>query len=157
MTKEKAMRLVVVWAAVLFAAMVTGCATVEYSSPGRLKNVSVKGAPGAEAGRHVAITTSGYNLFWCIPLVSGDLGWDGTKREIKGSPSFFTDQVGFQELQTALQKIADTRNCDLADVSFHDSDGFYADASWGGLIGMFFGSSQMGVSAILIPRGNIAK
>ena len=155
--KHKTMTLAVAGVAALFAVMVTGCASVEYSSPGKLKNVSVKGAPGAEAGRHVAITTSGYNMLWCIPLVSGDLRWDDEKREIKGGFSLFSDQVGFQELQTALQKIAETRNCNLADVSFHDSDGFYADVSWGGLIGMFFGSSQMGVSAVLVPRESIAK
>ena len=143
--------------AALFAAMVTGCASVEYSSPGVLKNVSVKGAPGAEAGQHVAITTSGYYMFWCVPLVSGDLRWDEEKREIKGGFSFFSDQVGFQELQTALQKIAETRNCDLADVNFHDFDGFYADVSYAGIIGALFGSSHMGVSAILVPREAIAK
>ena len=147
----------VVGIAVLSAALVTGCASVEYSSPGKLKNVSVKGAPGAEAGQHVAITTSGYYMFWSIPLVSGDLRWDDAKREIKGGASFFTDQVGFQELQTALQKIAEVRNCDLADVNFHDSDAFYADVSYAGIIGSLFGSSHMGVSAILVPRENIAK
>ena len=155
--KHKTMTLAVAGVMTLLAAMVTGCASVEYSSPGKLKNVSVKGAPGAEAGQHVAITTSGYYMFWCIPLVSGDLRWDSAKREIKGGFSLFTDQVGFQELQTALQKIAETRNCNLADVTFHDSDGFYADVSWGGLVGAFFGSSEMGVSAILVPRENIAK
>ena len=85
----------VVGIAALFAAMVTGCASVEYSSPGKLNNISVKGAPGAEAGQHVAITTSGYNIMWHFPLVSGDLRWDDEKGEIKGGASFFTDQVGF--------------------------------------------------------------
>ena len=155
--KHRTMALAVAGFAALFAAMVAGCASVEYSSPGKLKNVSVKGAPGAEAGKHVAITTSGYYMLWCIPLVSGDLRWDGEKREIKGGFSFFTDQVGFQELQTALQKIAEVRNCDLADVNFHDSDGFYADVSYAGIVGSLFGSSHMGVSAILVPRERIAK
>ena len=155
--KHRTMALAVAGFAALFAAMVAGCASVEYSSPGKLKNVSVKGAPGAEAGKHVAITTSGYYMLWCIPLVSGDLRWDGEKREIKGGFSFFTDQVGFQELQTALQKIAEVRNCDLADVNFHDSDGFYADVSYAGIVGSLFGSSHMGVSAILVPRENSAK
>ena len=155
--KHRTMALAVAGFAALFAAMVAGCASVEYSSPGKLKNVSVKGAPGAEAGKHVAITTSGYYMLWCIPLVSGDLRWDDEKREIKGGFSFFTDQVGFQELQTALQKIAEVRNCDLADVNFHDSDGFYADVSYAGIVGSLFGSSHMGVSAILVPRENIAK
>ena len=155
--KHKTMTLAIAGVAALFAAMVTGCASVEYSSPGKLKNVSVKGAPRAKAGQHVAITTSGYYMLWCIPLVSGDLRWDDAKREIKGGFSFFTDQVGFQELQTALQKIAAARNCDLADVNFHDSDGFYADVSYAGIVGSLFGSSHMGVSAILVPRENIAK
>ena len=154
---HKTMTHAVVGIAALSAALVTGCASVEYSSPGKLNNISVKGAPGAEAGQHVAITTSGYYMFRCIPLVSGDLRWDDEKGEIKGGASFFTDQVGFEELQTALQKIAETRNCDLADVSFSDSDGFYTDVSWGGLVGTFFGSSQMGVSAVLVPRENVAK
>ena len=143
--------------AALSAALVTGCASVEYSSPGKLNNISVKGAPGAEAGQHVAITTSGYYMFWCIPLVSGDLRWDDEKHEIKGGFSLFSDQVGYQELQTALQNIADTRNCDLAEVNFHDSDGFYADVSYAGIVGAFFGSSQMGVSAVLVPRETAAK
>jgi len=155
--KRKTVKYAVAGVAALLVAIATGCATVEYSSPGQLNNISVKGAPGAEAGQHVAITTSGYNMFWCIPLFSGDLRWDSEKREIKGGTSFFSDQVGFEELQTALQNIAESRNCDLADVIFHDSDGFYADVSWGGLIGTFFGSSHMGVSAILIPRKTIAK
>jgi len=155
--KHKSVTHVVAGIAALFAAMVAGCASVEYSTPGKLKNVTVKGAPGAEAGQHVAITTLGYNMFGCIPLVSGDLRWDDEKHEIKGGFSLFSDQVGYRELQTALQNIAETRNCDLAEVNFHDSNGFYADASWGGLVGMCFGSSQMGVSAILVPRGNAAK
>ena len=155
--KQKATLFAIAGGAALFAAMVSGCATVEYSSPGKLAGITVKGAPGAEAGRHVAITTLGYNMLWCIPLFSGDLRWDSAESEIRGGTAFFSDQVGFQELQTALQKIAETRNCDLADVSFNDTDGFYTDVSWGGLVGTFFGSSQMNVSAVLVPRKPTAK
>ena len=139
-------------AAMLLAALFAGCATVEYSSPGKLGNMSVKGAKGAEAGQVVTITTSGYYMFWTIPLVSGDLEWDNEKNDIKGGTSFFSDQVGFNELQDALLKIAEVRDCDLADVSFCDSDQTYAGVSYGGAIGTCFGSSQMGVSAILVPR-----
>ena len=143
--------------AALLVAMVTGCATVEYSSPGMLRNVTVKGAKGAESGQVVTITTSGYYMFWTIPLVSGDLRWDAETQEICGGTSFFQDQVGFNELQDALLKIAETRNCDLADVSFSDSDSSYAGESYGGAIGTLFGSSHMGVSAILVPRKAMAK
>ena len=143
--------------AALLLAIVTGCVTVEYSSPGMLRNVTVKGAKGAEAGQVVTITTSGYYMLWTIPLVSGDLRWDAETQEICGGTSFFQDQVGFNELQEALLKIAETRNCDLADVYFCDSDSSYAGVSYGGAIGTLFGSSHMGVSAILVPRKPMAK
>ena len=155
--KEKVARPIRVGVAALFAAMAAGCATVEYSSPGMLRNVSVKGVQGAESGQVVTITTSGYYMFWTIPLVSGDLRWDAETQEICGGTSFFRDQVGFNELQDALLKIAETRNCDLADVYFSDSDSSYAGVSYGGAIGALFGSSHMGVSAILVPRKAMAK
>ena len=137
----------------MLAAMLTGCASVDYSSTGMLKNITVKGAPGAEAGQHVMITTSGYYMLWTIPLVSGDLRWNEETKEIRGGFSLFSDQVGYKELQDALLKIAESRNCDLADVSFNDADASYAGASYGGAVGTLFGSSNMGVSAILVPRG----
>ena len=130
---------------------------MEYSSPGKLSGITVKGSDGAGAGQIVSITTSGYHMFWTIPLASGDLRWDPAAGEIKGGTTFFRDQVGFQELQDALHKIAERRNCDLAEVYFTDSDCSYADVSYAGLIGALFGSSHMSVSAVLVPRTKVAK
>jgi hypothetical protein len=155
--KTKMKKLMKIGAAALIASLAAGCATVTYSAPGRLDNVSVKGIEGRKAGQAVLIDTTGFYLFWTIPLVSGDLRWDDKRQSSKGGTLLFRDQVGVDELQSALLKIAESRNCDLADVSFYDSDGFYADASWGGLVGMCFGSSQMSVSAILVPHESIAK
>lgn len=137
--------------AALAALMAAGCATVTYSSPGSLDGVSVKGVDG-KVGEAVLIDTSGFYMFWAIPLVSGDLRWSDEKKSIEGGASFFTDQVGIEELQTALLKIAETRNCDLADVSYFDGDASYAGPSYGGAVGTCFGSSHMSVSAILVPR-----
>lgn len=134
------------------ATMAAGCATVSYSSPGMLDRVSVKGIEGKQAGQQVVISTTGYYVLWTIPLVSGDLDWNPDERSINGGFYFFRDQVGVNELQTVLLKIAETRNCDLADVHYVDSDASFAGASETGLIGAFFGSSQMSVSALLVPR-----
>ena len=98
------------------------------------------------------ISTSGYYVLWTIPLFSGDLRWNPETRSINGGFSLFSDQVGINELQTALLKIAESRNCDLADVHYSDSDQSFAGASETGLIGALFGSSQMSVSALLVPR-----
>ena len=139
-------------AAAIIASMAAGCASVKYSSPGMLDNVSVKGIEGRKAGQTVLINTTGFYMFWTIPLVSGDLRWNEQKKSIEGGTSFFRDQVGVDELQTALLKIAETRNCDLADIYVQDSDSSYAGPSYGGAVGSCFGSSHMSISAILVPR-----
>lgn len=135
----------------LAALLAAGCATVTYSSPGALDGVSVKGVDG-KVGEVVLIDTSGFYMFWAIPLVSGDLRWNAEKRSIEGGSSFFKDQVGIAELQSALLKIAESRNCDLADVNYFDGDASYAGPSYGGAVGTCFGSSHMCVSALLVPR-----
>ena len=135
----------------LVALTAAGCATVTYSSPGSLDGVVVKGVDG-KVGEAVLIDTSGFYMFWAMPLVSGDLRWSAEKKSIEGGASFFKDQVGVDELQSALQKIAESRNCDLADVYVHDTDSSYAGVSYGGAVGSCFGSSHMSISAILVPR-----
>ena len=155
---KNASRPVVAGAAMLLAAMFAGCATVKYSAPGKLADVVVKGVEGAEYGQVVTIDTYGYYMFWTIPLVSGNLDWNYEKNDVEGGFSLFSDQVGFNELQDTLLKIANARDCDLADVSFCDSDETYAGLfSETGLIGTCFGSSQMSVSAVLVPRKNAEK
>ena len=145
-------KMIQIGAAALIASLAAGCASVTYSSPGMLDNVSVKGIEGRKAGQAVLIDTSGFYMFWSVPIVSGDLRWNEQKKSIEGGASFFSDQVGVDELQNALLKIAETRNCDLADVNYFDGDASYAGLSYGGVVGSCFGSSHMSVSAILVPR-----
>lgn len=133
------------------AACAAGCATSKYSAHGMLDGIKFKGAEG-RPGQHVVIDTTGYYMFWTIPLVSGNVDWSERKKDIEGGCSFFADKVGVDELQYALTKIAESRNCDLVDVHFYDSDTSYAGPSYGGLVGTCFGSSHMGVSAVLVPR-----
>ena len=133
------------------SAALSGCASVTYSSPQALSGITIKGAAGAPS-QLVCIETTGYYVLWTLPLVSGDLRWNADKQSIEGGTSFFQDQVSVEELQDALLKIAELRNCDLADVNYFDSDTTYASASQAGAIGALFGSSHMSVSAVLIPR-----
>lgn len=135
----------------LAASMAAGCATVTYSSPGALDGISVKGVD-RKVREVVLIDTYGFYMFWTIPIVTGDLRWNAEKKSIEGGSSFFNDQVGIKELQSALLKIAEVRNCDLADVNYFDGDASYAGVSYEGAVGTCFGSSRMSVSAILVPR-----
>ena len=138
-------------AVALAVSMAAGCATVTYSSPGALDGIAVKGVDGKD-GQAVMIDTSGFYMFWAVPLVSGDLRWNDGKKSIEGGASFFNDRVSVADLQAALLKIAESRNCDLADVNYFDGDVSYAGPSYGGVVGTCFGSSHMSVSAILVPR-----
>lgn len=155
--KTKMRKLMKVGAVALIASMVAGCASVTYSAPGALNGVSVRGVKNADGAQFVMIDTSGYYMFWTIPLVSGDLRWNPEKRSIEGGTSLFKDQVGLGELQNALIKLAESRNCDLAEVYYNDTDATYAGVSYSGAIGSCFGSSQMCVSALLVPRRTSAK
>lgn len=128
-----------------------GCATVYRSSPGALDRVTVKGA-GAKPAEVVYISTSGFYFLWTLPIASGDLRWDAAKRDIKGGTVFFRDLAGVAELQTALLNIAESRNCDVVDIVYYDHDTSYAGPSYEGAVGVLFGSSELGVSGVLVPR-----
>ena len=114
----------------------TGCATVYRTTPGSLTSIDY----------------TGYHFLWTFPLFSGDLRWNEEKQSINGGTCLFSDQVGADELQNALLKIAERRNCDVIDIVFDDSDTSYAGVSESGAIGLFFGSSHMGVSGVLVPK-----
>ncbi len=147
--RRRLLPLVGVTAALIAGA--TGCASVYSSSQGSLDGLAYKGADGVSA-EHVYIKTTGYYFFWTVPLASGDLRWNDETKSINGGTRLFNDMVGATELQDAMFKIAETRNCDVVDVSFFDSDTSFAGISTGGLIGAMFGSSQMGISGVLVPR-----
>ena len=134
------------------AAMAAGCATVKFSTPGAMDGITIKGAGGRPA-RVVMVDVTGYYLLWTLPLFSGDMSWNDQKKSIEGGTAFFTDHVGVDEVQNALTKLAESQNCDLAEVSYYDSDTTYAGPSYSGIAGAFFGSSRIGVSAVMIPRG----
>ena len=155
--KTEMKKLMKIGAAALIASVAVGCASITYSSPGALNGVAVRGVKNAEGAQFVMIDTSGYYMFWTIPLVSGNLRWNDQKRSIEGGTSLFRDQVGLGELQNALIKLAESRNCDLAEVYYNDTDATYAGVSYSGAIGSCFGSSQMCVSALLVPRRTSAK
>ena len=129
----------------------TGCATVYRTSQGSLDGLAYMGAEGTPS-EHIYITTTGYYFLWSLPLASGDVRWNEETKSINGGTCFFRDLVGAAELQNALLKLAESRNCDVIDITYHDADTAYAGPSYGGAIGVFFGSSQIGISGVLVPK-----
>jgi len=135
----------------ILAVAAAGCATISCTTPGGLDGLNLKGTDGRPS-QIVVIETTGYYLLWAIPLCSGDVRWNEEKQSIEGGFSMFKDHVSIENLQRAITNYADRRNCDLVDVLYNDDDTTYAGVSESGIIGVFFGSSTMGVSAVLVPR-----
>ena len=141
------------WSMLAAAALAafSGCATISTTAEGRLDGVAVQGAEG-QVCEHVCLTTTGEYFLWALPFGSGRFVWNNETKALETETAWFSDCVGVAELQEALQKYAESRNCDLVDVVYNDSDTSYAAASYEGIIGILFGSSSMGVSAFLVPR-----
>ncbi len=66
----------------------------------------------------------------------------------------FKDHVSLANLQNAITNYAESRNCDLVDVIYNNTNASYAEASETGLIGALFGSATINVSAVLVPRNS---
>lgn len=130
-----------------------GCASIMTSKPGALDGITIKDA-GGPPSEVVYMETDGGYILCSLPIASGKFVWNEETKQIETETVFFEDCVGIAEVQEALQKYADSKNCTLADVSFSDSDAFLADASYEGLVGIFFSVSSMGVSAVLVPRND---
>ena len=132
-------------------ALATGCASIQCTSPGLLEGVKVKGADGAPS-QLVFIESAGFYMFWSVPLASGDVRWNEEKKNIEGGFSLFKNHITMDNMQTAITKYAESRDCDLVDILYNVSGSSFASASQAGLIGSLFGSAQMSVSGVLVPR-----
>ena len=136
---------------VAFAVLITGCATFTSTPYDKLDGVKLNGTD-RKPSEVVFIESTGFYILWAIPIFSGNIRWNSEKKTIEGGVSFFKDNISLTYLQKAITTYADSRNCDLVDVIYNDTNASYAEASATGLIGALFGSSTMNVSAVLVPR-----
>ncbi len=136
-----------------FVVLVTGCATITSTPYDTLDGVQLDGTD-RKPSEVVFIESTGFYILWQVPLFSGDIRWNNKKKSIEGGVSFFKDHVSLANLQNAITKYADSRNCDLVDVIYNDTNASYAEASEVGLIGALFGSATINVSAVLVPRAS---
>lgn len=138
---------------VAFAVLITGCATFTSTPYGALEGVKLNGTDG-KPSEVVFMESTGFYILWQVPLFSGDIRWNNEKKSIEGGVSFFKDHISLANLQNAITNYADSRNCDLVDVIYNDTNASYAEASETGLIGALFCSATINVSAVLVPRNN---
>lgn len=139
------------------AALLTGCASVEISSPRSLEGVDVKGTNLGDRTRVIAIENDGYFLFSYIPLVAGNMKWNDKYQRIKYGPSFFYTETSVQPMLDLIYKYAERENCDVVDIIIDDRTEYGFDLT--SLMGLFkavVGCEPINVSAILRDRGTSA-
>ena len=136
-----------------FAVLITGCATFTSTPYDKLDGVKLNGTD-RKPSEVVFMESTGFYILWQVPLFSGDIRWNNEKKSIEGGVSFFKDHISLANLQNAITNYADSRNCDLVDVIYNDTNASYAEASETGLIGALFCSATINVSAVLVPRNN---
>ncbi len=119
-------------------AALTGCATVELSSAGKMKG----------GDRLLVIQNDGYELFWCIPLWSGRLTWNAAKNDIDASTVFFRNDSNTQRLYEMAMRVAERENCELVDVTFIDNFRALDPSTCYGAVK----SCDTAISAVLRPR-----
>ena len=134
-----------------FAVLITGCATITSTPYDKLDGIKLDGTDG-KPSEVVFIESTGFYMLWQVPIFSGDIRWNSEKKSIEGGFSLFKSHLSLVNLQKAITNYADSRNCDLVDVIYNDSNKSYGEASETGLIGALFGSTTINVSAVLVPR-----
>ncbi|MBP5638868.1 MAG: hypothetical protein J6X55_05295 [Victivallales bacterium] len=136
-----------------FVLLVNGCATITSTSYSTLDGVKLNGTD-RKPSEVVFIESTGFYILWQIPICSGDIRWNSEKKSIEGGVSIFKDHVSLANLQNAITNYADSRNCDLVDVIYNDTNASYVEVSETGLIGALFCSATINVSAVLVPRNS---
>lgn len=124
---------------VAVAALAAGCATIQLSSAGAMK----------DGERLLAIQNDGYMLLGVVPLASGSLIRLPTVRSGKSThPVFFANHADTQHLYAMALKVAERENCDLKDVEFIDNSTQLDLTCAYGLVT----HDDVAVSAVLVPR-----
>jgi len=142
-------------AAIMSAALLSGCASLDISSPGSLSGVRIVGTPGC-ADRQVVVENSAFHVFWTWTVATGDLRWNDEKKDIEGGTAFFADYCGNDDCYEVLKKVAERENCDLANVIFTESStSDFNFSSYMGLFGFFAGRYGVEACAILRPKKGV--
>ena len=136
-------------AAVVTAGALSGCASVEMSSPGSLAGIEIVGSPTAP-DRMVVVRNGGCYVFWMLTLASGDLRWDPVKDDIDGGCAWFKDFGGMDDIFGALQHVARREHRDLANVTMLDASTSDLEVtSYEGAVSGLIGMTSISVSAVL--------
>ncbi len=135
------------------ALFITGCASIEISSPDALAGVDIKGTQPGDINRVIVLENDGYFLFSYIPLAAGNMKWNPAAQDIKGGPCFFSSETVTQPMLDTLYHYAERENCDVIDVIINNRTEYGFDlTSMTGIFKAIIGCEPINVSGVLRYR-----
>lgn len=132
--------------------MLTGCASIEMSSPNSMAGIELSGVDG-ELDRIAVVTNNGLYILWTFPLGSGDMRWNDKKQTINGKTALFQDYSGLEEAMYALGKVAERENEEASEVIALDNSLVTMELfSYQGAAMGLFGLNSINLSAVLCNK-----
>jgi len=130
-------------------ALLTGCASMERTSPGMLDGLDVVGGEGP-ALQSICVRNSGVAMFHAIVVECGDVRYNSEKHAMEGGMKFFDYQCDCYHCYASMQHVANDEGKALTNVSmFNNSLPSGGITGWLQLLGFLIEFEDVGCSGVL--------
>jgi len=129
--------------------MLTGCASVERTTPGIMDGLDVVGGD-TPALQTICVRNSGIALFHAIVAECGDVRYNKEKHDMEGGMVFFDYQCSCYDCYKTMQDVANDERKSLTNVSmFNNSLPSGGITGYIQLLGFLFEFQDVGCSGVL--------
>jgi len=133
----------------LTLALLTGCASIERTSPGMMDGLEVMGGD-APAEQTVCARVSGFGLFYLFTAICGDVSYNRREHDIEGGCLVFQDRCNGADCYRTLQAVANDQGKLLTNVSMvNNSLPSQGVTGWADLAGWFVEVEDVACSGVL--------
>jgi len=133
----------------LALAVLTGCASLERTSPGMMDGLDVVGGD-MPAEQTICARVNGFGLLYICTLICGDVEYNKASHGVTGGFLLFRDKCNCADCYRTLQAIANAEGRELTNVNmFNNSLPQQGITGYSDFIAWFFESEDVGCSGVL--------
>jgi len=130
-------------------AILTGCASIERTSPGMMDGLDIVGG-NSPAEQTVCIRVNGYGLLYLVTAICGNVEYDKKTHSITGGFMLFQDGANCADCYRALQELANDERKRLTNVNmFNNSLPNQGVTGYADFVGWFIEAEDCGCSGVL--------
>jgi len=133
----------------LLVGLTAGCASIERTSPGMMDGLEVMGG-SKPAEQTVCVRNFGFGLFYLCTAICGDVRYDKSKHDIKGSFLLFRNLCNCSDCYRTLQAVANDEGKVCTNVNmFNNSLPQQGITGYSDFLGWFLELEDVGCSGVL--------